>query len=177
MPEGDVIDVPFDSEYKTDSLFYNEQLPELCFYVSLWLQVDEDERSAFQKDTWGDEWFVVDEQGYVAFGYLDLTIDFRREKPGSPVSFNFVSVADDMSDLMFYSRSLRRLFSMLLADGGGICGILDFEGTQDESLLWWLKGHNMERWIPVPGEGEVSESDMWFCRRYDGLVERWLQEE
>ncbi|GHO61047.1 hypothetical protein KSB_95220 [Ktedonobacter robiniae] len=170
VPEGDVIDVPFDSEYKTDSLFYNEQIPELRFDVSLWLQVDEDERSAFRENEWGDELFVVDEQGYVTFGYLYLTIDFRREKPGSPVSFRFVSATDDMSDLMAYSHSLRRLFSTLLVDGGGICGFLDFEGTRDESLLWWLKGQNMERWIPVPGEGEVSESDMWFCRRYDGLV-------
>lgn len=177
VPGGDVIDVPFNSEYKTDSLFYNEQMPKLRFDVSLWLQVDEDERSAFQEDMDGDEWYVVDEQGYVAFGYLDLTIDFRQEKPGSPVSFRFTSVASDMNDLMLYSRSLRRLFSRLLVDGGGICGILDFAHTEDEALLWWLKGQEMERWIPEPGEGEVSESDIWFCRTYDGLVERWLQEE
>lgn len=177
MLGDDVIDVPFESVYKTDSLFYDEQMSKLRFYVSLWLQVDKNERSAFREDEWGDELFVVDERGYVTFGYLDLTIDFRREKPGSPVSFRFTSVASAMSELMFYSRSLRRLFSRLLADGGGICGILDFDQTEDEALLWWLKGQEMERWTPVPVEGEVSESDIWFCRTYDGLVERWLQEE
>lgn len=172
LPGGEVLDVPFRSDLKTDHVWYSEQISTLQFAVSLWLQVDEDERELFQEDDW-----KLDEQGMVRFGSLYLTIDFRREKSGRLMSFRFVAATDGMSNLMEHSSSLRRAFSHLLAEGGGLCGILELDGyREDEAMLWWLQGQKMVHWVSVPSEEEVGFSDKWYCRAFDGLVERWLQE-
>lgn len=172
LPGGEIIEAPFFSSFNGEPLFYTEQNTSLKFDVVLWVQVDEDEWEMFREDDW-----ELDEQGMVRFGCLDLTIDFRPEKASRFVSFRFHAVTDGMSDLMEHSRSLRREFGKLLSEGGGICGILELDGyREDEAMLWWLKGQEMVQWFSVPGKGEVDENDRWFCRQFDGLVERWLQE-
>ena len=113
LPGGEIIEVPFTSDFKTDPLFYTEQAPSLKFDVVLWLQVEEDEWKMFRNDEW-----ELDEQGMVRFGYLYLTIDFRREEASNLILFRFDAATSGMSDSMERSQSLRRGFSKLLAEGG-----------------------------------------------------------
>jgi hypothetical protein len=177
LASGEIIDVPFTSRFKTDPLFYTEQTPSLEFDTSLWLRIDENEQAMFQADGW-----KLDEQGKVEFGYLYLTIDFRPEEPGDFVAFRFVAATDGMSRLMEDSQSLYRAFRTLLAENGGICGILDREDYQ-EAILWWLKGQDLFRPLPegiIPSEEEIHipphwNFDLWLERRFDGLVEGWLR--
>jgi hypothetical protein len=144
LPGGEVLAFPIFPGLKADPVFYTEQTSFLELDASLWLQVDRDEWEMFREDGWS-----LDEQGRVSFGSLDLTVDFRREKPGPFVAFRFTGVTDGMSNLMEHSRSLQRVFSRLLAENGGICGILDREDYQDAILLW-REGQETSQNIPFP---------------------------
>jgi hypothetical protein len=176
LPDGTSLVFPWKPKYTTDPVSYTQDTQMLQFDTAFWLKVDENERPMFITNG-----LRIVENGYVIFGSLDLTIDFKTDEQQRFVQLGFHAVSDGMSLLMEESRSLHRLFGELLAQNRGSCGILDREDYQ-EAILFWLKGQAMFELLP---EGIVQPLDkdavlpiggydVWLARRFDHLVEQWI---
>jgi hypothetical protein len=107
----------------------------------------------------------LDPQGRAWVGYIYLSVhnDMTRWLSGTGedlVLFEFGTPGSSMSVLFTESESIRRTFTQLLETCRGVYGLLDVE---DGALLFWLRGREMDEWIP---HASLSLADI------DGLVGR-----
>jgi len=165
-----------EAKYATNPVSYTQDTQRLQFDTAFWLKVDEDKRALFIANG-----LRIVEHDYVIFGSPDLTIDFKADEQQRFVQLGFRAVSDGMSLLMEESRSLHRLFSALLAQNQGICGILDREDYQ-EAFLLWMKDQAMFELLPKGIVQPLNEDvvlpvggyDVWLARRFDHLAEQWI---
>ena len=74
--------------------------------------------------------------------YADLSKHYGFKKPTDLVLFSFGTTGTRMSILFSESESIRRTFSGLLENYGGVIGIFDWENDYGE--LFWFKGKPMQ---------------------------------
>ena len=74
--------------------------------------------------------------------YADLSKHYGFKKPTDLVLFSFGTTGTHMSILFSESESIRRTFSELLENYGGVIGIFDWENDYGE--LFWFTGKPMQ---------------------------------
>jgi hypothetical protein len=149
FPDRDLI-LPFATDYfEENEIPYDK--PEIKFSISMLFDEDEvilDYLSIIDND-WIHRAPPRDEgieQVTIGFIYLtvytDLSKHFAFKKPTDLVLFRFGTTGTKMSLLFSESESIRRTFSQLLENYGGVIGIFDWENDYGE--LFWLKGEPMQ---------------------------------
>lgn len=80
----------------------------------------------------------LDELGRVSVGYIYLTVYFSPAWHPNFASLQFTAATSAMSRMFEQSTSVRKMFTDLTADSGGVCCLLDTEtGIFD---VCWLNG-------------------------------------
>jgi hypothetical protein len=125
--------------------------PEVDFAISM--VFDEDKAILDYLSSNNDDWIHrappdVDGIERVAIGFIYLTVyadlskHYAFRKPTDLVLFSFGTTGTRMSSLFSESESIRRTFSELLENYGGVIGIFDWENDYGE--LFWFMGKPMQ---------------------------------
>ena len=170
FPDRDLI-LPIATDFlEANELPYDK--PEMKFAISMVFK--EDEAILDYLDNNGDDWIHrappdFDGAAQVSIGFIYLTVytdlskHFAFKKPTDMVLFRFGTTGTRMSFLFSESESIRRTFTELLENHGGILGIFDWENDYGE--LFWFKGKHMQVSLSsnymLPGEIEEELKRGW----------------
>jgi hypothetical protein len=149
FPDHDLI-LPIATDYFEENELPFDK-PEIKFAISMLF--DEDEVILDYLSSINNDWLhrAPPRDGgieQVAIGliyltvYTDLSKHFAFEKPTDMVLFRFGTTGTRMSYLFSESESIRRTFTELLENYGGVIGIFDWEIDYGE--LFWFKGKPMQ---------------------------------
>lgn len=156
LPGGEQLTVPFTSKFKSEPVDCSTGT-NLDLDTVLMTDVDDAVRE-YHPLREGTE---IDEKGRVSVGYIYLTVYFAPAWHPDFASLQFTAATSDMSRMFERSMSVRKMFTDLTADSGGVCCLLDTEtGIFD---VCWLDGAAI-RGETVPGHR--------FSRFHD-LVAAW----
>ncbi len=149
FPDCD-LKLPIATDFQEDNEISYDQL-EINFAISI--RFNEDEVILDYLSSIDIDWIrrappLGDGIGQVFIGfiyltvYTDLTKHYAFKKPTDMVLFRFGTTGTRMSLLFSESESVRRTFSQLLENYGGLIGIFDWENDYGE--LFWFKGEPMQ---------------------------------
>jgi hypothetical protein len=149
FPDHDLV-LPLMSSWGEESEFQHDK-PELKFATSIYFDNDPaileylHDRDGEEYDRSPPEENRVNQYA-IGFIYLTVYADLSRhyafKKPTDLVLFSFGTTGTRMSFLFSESESIRRTFSELLENYGGMIGIFEWENDYGE--LFWFKGKPMQ---------------------------------
>ncbi|WP_055711670.1 hypothetical protein [Streptomyces torulosus] len=143
LPGGDRLVLPFTSHFESDPVDCSTS-GTLELDTSLLFDVDDALRAYAQTSGTRPE-----ADGRIQIGYIYATIRFESRLHPGYASVECWAATSDMSRLFARSANVRKLFTGLTADAGGVCCLFD-TGDGAAEHICWLNGEPTRDALPGP---------------------------
>ncbi|MET8859023.1 hypothetical protein [Streptomyces sp. NPDC004579] len=143
LPGGDRLALPFTSQFKSEPVDCSRSHT-LELDTSLMFDVDDAFREYAQTN--GPE---PDADGRIQIGYIYATIRFESLLHPGYTSVECWAATSGMSRLFARSANIRKVFTDLTADSGGVCCLFDTGDGAPEQVCW-LNGESTQETVPGP---------------------------
>ncbi|MER7057522.1 MULTISPECIES: hypothetical protein [unclassified Streptomyces] len=130
LPDGDRVVLPFTSHFESEPVVCSTS-GTLELDTSLMFDVDDAVREYVQ--TCGPE---PEKDGCVQIGYVYVTIRFESRLHPGYASVECWAATSGMSRLFARSANIRKVFTDLTADSGGVCCLFDTGDGAPEQVCW-----------------------------------------
>lgn len=143
LPGGERLLLPFTSNFKSEPVDCSTSSG-LELDMSLMFDLDEPLRAYAR--TGGPE---PEADGRLQVGYVYATIRFESSLHPDYASVDCWAATSGMSRLFAQSGSVRKVFTDLTADSGGVCCLFDTGDGAPEQVVW-LNGESVQETVPGP---------------------------
>ncbi|MGW3914328.1 hypothetical protein ACWEBX_22800 [Streptomyces sp. NPDC005070] len=143
LPGGDRLALPFTSRFASEPVDCS-QSSTLELDTSLMFDVDDAIREYARTN--GPE---PEADGRIQIGYIYATIRFASPRHPGYTSVECWAATSGMSRLFARSASIRKVFTDLTADSGGVCCLFDTGDGAPEQVCW-LNGQSTQEMVPGP---------------------------
>ncbi|MFK0279727.1 hypothetical protein ACIQVL_04520 [Streptomyces sp. NPDC090499] len=144
LPGGDRLVLPFTSRSRSEPVDCATS-DTLELDLSLMFDADDTLRDYAQRNG-----LVLGADGRVRIGYVYATIRFESLLDPDYASVECWAATSEMSRLFARSAGIRKVFTDLAADSGGVCCLFDTDDGAPEQVCW-LKGESAEETFIPPG--------------------------
>ncbi|MEU6520406.1 hypothetical protein [Streptomyces sp. NPDC046978] len=143
LPGGDRLVLLFTSHFKSEPVDCSESS---TLELDTSLMVDGDDALREYAQTNGP---VPEADGRIQIGYIDATIRFESLLHAGYTSVECWAATSGMSRLFAWSANIRKVFTDLTADSGGVCCLFD-TGDGAPERVCWLNGEPTQETVSGP---------------------------